>query len=274
MSDFFSELNKVSFYTAPSTHSPTPFQISAGLQVVEIITSGDVYFEINSLKRPFRRGTIFWHIAGDHTICETTREDPYRCLVLVFKCQEDRRVVPRVSFWRGSDASLEEFSLTVYNTVLENQNSAEALAMLCRYCASNLLMHANKLIPLHPKAPVPQDSSSDQMLMRSVLNYIGGNLAEDLSINTLSTVLKLPRNRIFALFQEHLQQTPHGYILEKRLQHARSLLESSSVAIKEVAAACGFEHVEVFHRCFVKHFNETPKAYRHNHSPYRNLSVK
>ena len=94
-SDTLTVLNRLLFYTAPSSHSPTPYQISPGIQLVEIIVDGVVYFEVDRVKRPCRRGTIFWHIAGDHTISETTREEPYRCLVMRFKALQDQRIAPQ-----------------------------------------------------------------------------------------------------------------------------------------------------------------------------------
>ena len=268
-SNTLADLNRVLFYTAPASCSPTPYQISPGIQLLEIILDGVVYFEIDHVKHPCRRGTIFWHIAGDHTICETTRDEPYRCLVLRFNCLQDQRIAPHVSFWRSSDAALEEFVNTTYQVFSANQHDPEAVNLLSCSCASELLLHTKKLIPLHPAAPVPIEDDREILLLRSILNYIENNLAEDLSVNNLSNHLKIPRNRIFELFKTQLQQTPHSFVQEKRLQHARALLESSHAGLKEIAGACGFEYMEVFHRNFSKRFGVTPKQYRNNLSPYQ-----
>ncbi len=268
--DILTDLSRISFYTAPASHSPEPFQISPGVQLVEVILSGVVYFEVNQIKRLCRRGTIFWHIAGDSTIYETTREEPYTCLVLHFRCSQDQRIAPRVSFWRGSDSALDEFAKTVYNSFVDCRNEPSA-EILYKYCANELLMHTYKIAALHANAPVPLASAGEHLLLRNILNYIENNLAGDLSVKTLAAALKIPRNKLFALFKTELQQSPHDYILQKRLQHACTLLESSNTTLKEIAAVCGFEYMEVFHRNFVKYFNETPQNYRKSHAPYREL---
>ena len=129
-------------------------------------------------------------------------------------------------------------------------------------------MHAKKLIPLHPNAPVPIENDPEILLLRNILKYIENNLSEDLSVKTLANHLKIPRNRLFDLFKKQLQQTPHSFVQEKRLQRARTMLESSNATLKEIADACGFEFMEVFHRNFIKRFGTTPKQYRNNQSPY------
>jgi AraC-like DNA-binding protein len=267
-------LNTLMFYSAPASHSPQPYQIPEGCQLVELITDGVVFFEIDGIKRPCRRGTIFWHIAGDYTIHETTREEPYHCLVFKFKTTDNLRSAPRVSFWRGSNDALSEFTATVHSSFSNCAERPEALQILSNYCAAELLMHARSLNNLHARAPLPLDDVPDQRILRDALLFLEKNLSENISIDQLAEEMKIPRNKLFALFRGQLHQTPYQWLQARRLQQARHWLESSTLPIKEIAAACGFEHTEVFHRCFVKNFGETPKKYRQNHSPYRNLSGK
>ena len=79
-----SGLERIVFYAAPSDFSPTPYTIPENVQLVELLTGGVVFFDDGSGMRPYRRGTFFWHVPGDKTICQTTREEPYRCEVFRF----------------------------------------------------------------------------------------------------------------------------------------------------------------------------------------------
>ena len=265
-------LKRVMLYAAPAEHSPTPVTIPANRQLVEVITGGVVYFSSGGERRLYRKGTIFWHIPGDQTVFDTTRSDPYRCIVFQFESNSTERIAPRVSSWRGSSEAFDDFVRQSHSAFFAQNNNPEHLQLISAYCLSELLMHALSLKELGGKSLIGQTPDSDEVLLRNMLMYIEDNLAADLSSSALSAKLKIPRNKLFALFNKFMQSTPLTYITEKRFEHARRLLESSQITIKEIALSCGFEHVEVFHRSFVKRFGDTPKNYRLKALPYHNFN--
>lgn len=265
-------LEKVMFYTAPADHNPTPFVIPENRHIVEMLTGGEVYFGSGSKKRTYRRGTIFWHIPGDMTIFDTSRSAPYRCIVFQFAAETAERLAPRVSSWRGSLEAFEDFVRQIHRVFTAGTNNLQQSKIVGAYCLSELLMHAWALKDLDGKSIIGQTLQADEVVLRNILMYIEDNLSGDLSSRTLSEKLKLPRNKLFSLFREILRTSLQSYIAEKRFDQARRLLESSNMPIKEVAALCGFEHVEVFHRSFVKRFNSTPKNYRMQAHPYHDFS--
>ena len=265
-------LKRVILYAAPAEHSPTPFTIPDDRHVVEILTGGVVYFDNNGQRQLYRKGTIFWHVPGDQTICDTTRDDPYRCIVFQFAAKSAERIAPRVSSWRGSSEAFDDFVHQSHSAFFARSGDQNHLQLVSAYCLSELLMHALSLKELGGNSLIGQTPDSEELILRNILMYIEDNLAGDLSSAALSEKLKIPRNKLFALFSKFMQTTPLNYIAEKRFAHARRLLESSNMPIKEVAALCGFEHVEVFHRSFVKRFSCTPKSYRQKAQPYHSLN--
>ena len=267
-------LKKVMLYTAPADRNPTPFMIPENLHIVEMLTGGEVYFGSGSEKRTYRRGTIFWHVPGDMTIFDTSRSEPYRCIVFQFAAQTAERIAPRVSSWRGSHEAFEDFIRQAHSAFFFNANTPQQSKIVGAYCLSELLMHALSLKNLDGKSIIGQTPQADEVVLRNTLMYIENNLSGDLSSAALSEKLKIPRNKLFNLFSKFLDTTLLDYINEKRFEQARRLLESSNMPIKEVAALCGFEHVEVFHRSFVKRFSSTPRNYRLQAQPYWDWSEK
>lgn len=264
-------LEKVMFYAAPSDRNPTPFVIPENRHVVEIITGGTVYFGSGSKKLTYRRGTIFWHVSGDKTIFETTPQDPYRCIVFHFSAAAPERLAPRVSSWLGNNETFEDFIRQSHRAFFAQNSNPELAKIVGAYCLSELLMHALDLKALDSRSLLTPTPNTDEILLHNILGYIENNLAGDLTSSELAEKLKIPRNRLFKLFKNYLNSSLTDYIAEKRCELARRLLESSSKPIKEIAAECGFEYVEVFHRRFVKHVGTTPQQYRKNANPYRDL---
>jgi AraC family transcriptional regulator of arabinose operon len=64
------------------------------------------------------------------------------------------------------------------------------------------------------------------------------------------------------LFRQHLNKTPHEFLLEERLARGKDLLLHSEATIDQVASWAGFENPSYFHRVFKHHFGTSPGAYR------------
>ena len=184
-------LKRLMFYSAPAEHSPTPFTIPDDRHIVEVLTGGLVYFDNNGKRHPYRKGTIFWHVPGDQTIFDTTRDDPYRCIVFQFESSSPRRIAPRVSSWRGSSEAFDDFIRQSHSAFFAQSGDQEHLKLVSAYCLSELLMHALSLKELEGKSLTGHPANTDEIIMRNVLMYIEDNLAGDLSVAALSEKLKI-----------------------------------------------------------------------------------
>lgn len=72
-------------------------------------------------------------------------------------------------------------------------------------------------------------------------------------------------------FRRFLGQSPSQWITAKRIRYARQLLDTSELAVSEIAYECGFENLSYFHRCFRTATGQSPRGYRNQSG--RNLGV-
>lgn len=63
-------------------------------------------------------------------------------------------------------------------------------------------------------------------------------------------------------FQAAYNMTPHRWLMQKRLLHARQLLRSTEKAVSDIAFDCGFENNSHFSRIFKERYNISPLQYR------------
>ena len=63
-------------------------------------------------------------------------------------------------------------------------------------------------------------------------------------------------------FQEHFQESPGKWLLQKRLDHSAGLLRNSKMNVTEIAFESGFEDVSHFSRVFKERFDVPPQTYR------------
>ena len=241
-----------------------PVTIPAGNELVEVLTAGEVFFEKDGEILRFSRGTVFWHIAGDKTIWDTTLQSPYQCATFCFNAAERRRVIPRVFQWRNSGQGFEDF-IRYSRSWFEH---APGDRFLCDYCLTQLAAQA--MAPLEASSsaiPGLHQVPSSSKLLR-LLDYIEKHIADPLDVATLAQTAGISRNQLFREFKKYLYCTPHSYLLERRIAKARLMLEKDTASIKEIAEACGFENIEVFYRSFRQMTAMPPAVYRKMHAAY------
>ena len=128
-------------------------------------------------------------------------------------------------------------------------------SLLCDYAYHRLRWHAHRDRQM-------QASSTPCVPLQPLLDAIQSNPGLNLSIDDMCEQCGVSAPYLHALFRRHLNTTPHQFVLDRRLQHARQLIVSTDKPIKEISQLCGFDHLETFHRCFKKRFLLSPLAYQ------------
>ena len=73
--------------------------------------------------------------------------------------------------------------------------------------------------------------------------------------------------RCFELFRQHYHATPADLLVRARIAEARAQLIGTDFPLMEIALACGFESISVFHEHFRELNGMTPAAYRGLRNP-------
>lgn len=88
------------------------------------------------------------------------------------------------------------------------------------------------------------------------------NLDQALSLDDLAEHACMSRRNFSRRFREVTGCSPGTWVLARRLDQARTLLETTQRSITDVAAACGFRSPVSFRQHFVAAFATTPTSYR------------
>lgn len=89
-------------------------------------------------------------------------------------------------------------------------------------------------------------------------DYIDANLASMLSIQELSAVAEMSPYHFARCFKLHFGQTPHQFVVKRRLERANMLIKQGRMALKQISALCGFYDQSHMTRLFRSHFGVTP----------------
>jgi AraC family transcriptional regulator len=98
--------------------------------------------------------------------------------------------------------------------------------------------------------------------LKRVLDYITANNDRDLRLDDLAQVAEMSRFHFARLFRSSMGVTPYQYLMEQRLQQAKTLLRLGSRTVAEVAAETGFVNASHFSRIFRKHLGVTPTKWK------------
>ncbi|WP_429162834.1 helix-turn-helix domain-containing protein [Aeromonas media] len=108
--------------------------------------------------------------------------------------------------------------------------------------------------------PARWDDRPPQHLQRAA-ELMQDDSASPLSLSQLSAVAGLTPSHFVRAFSHHYGMTPHAYLLDRRIRHARSLLRQGQ-PLAEVALASGFADQAHFQRQFKRRVAATPGQYR------------
>jgi len=98
--------------------------------------------------------------------------------------------------------------------------------------------------------------------LRRACEFIEANLDGDPSIHELASVCGLSTNYFARAFKETTGTPPHTWLLIRRIEHAKRLMNESSLGLAEIALACGFVDQSHLSRTFVKRTGCSPGQWR------------
>ncbi|WFR98115.1 helix-turn-helix domain-containing protein [Rhizobium tumorigenes] len=104
-------------------------------------------------------------------------------------------------------------------------------------------------------------SRSQEMLAKNILLE---NLDGDVSILDVARACNLSRGYFIRAFRETTGMTPHRWLVNERISHARKLLRAQEMPLSEVAISCGFADQSHFTRVFTNVVGTTPGNWRRN----------
>lgn len=92
--------------------------------------------------------------------------------------------------------------------------------------------------------------------------YIEARLDQPILLQELSAISKLSTAYFSRAFKRTFRETPHAYIVRRRLEHAESLMLTSDLSLSDIALRCGFTDQAHLCKLFRRRYARTPAAWR------------
>lgn len=132
-----------------------------------------------------------------------------------------------------------------------------------------LAMNALERALLWLQAELKPNEARIDPRVRAAMDLFSRRLADPPSVPEAAAACGLSPSRLGGLFREYLGQAPQVWLEQTRHTRARSLLETTGLPIKLVAAACGYNDQRHFATRFQRHFGLTPTECRRKNVEHR-----
>jgi AraC-like DNA-binding protein len=97
--------------------------------------------------------------------------------------------------------------------------------------------------------------------------------AEPLGVEEMAAAAGLSRAHFSREFRRAFGESPHSYLLTRRLERAAALLRNTDRSVAEICLDVGLTSVGSFTTSFKRNFGKTPTAYRGSFPPAASLAL-
>lgn len=112
-------------------------------------------------------------------------------------------------------------------------------------------------------APVPASIRKFHLsTVEKAKNYLLANFDQNIGLQQLADHCCVSVFHFSRIFKAVLKVTPHQYLSDIRLNHAKVLLENTKYPVTQIAIQCGYNSVEHFATAYKQRFESTPSESR------------
>lgn len=99
-------------------------------------------------------------------------------------------------------------------------------------------------------------------IVKKAILVIDSDITADLTLGALASCLGVSCGYLATVFKKETGKTVSEYVRDRRMEHAKYLLNTTQLQIQTVALYCGIVDVQYFSKIFKKQTGKTPREYR------------
>ncbi|TGD95362.1 helix-turn-helix transcriptional regulator [Methylobacterium nonmethylotrophicum] len=126
------------------------------------------------------------------------------------------------------------------------------------------IVHHALRVPSTSVAVAPQPGGLSQRQLRIAMDLINEQLLGRPSLAEMAAALNVSTSYFCRAFRSSTGMSPHQYVIQQRVALARSLIETSTLSLSEVAQAAGFKDHSQMTATFRKALGMPPSHFRHS----------
>jgi AraC family transcriptional regulator len=114
----------------------------------------------------------------------------------------------------------------------------------------------------HDRGLEPYRGGLSRSKLKSVQEYIDAHLGDRLELEIIAKVAGINLYHFAKAFKQSTGETPHQYVLRRRIEQAKQLLRNSRSSVLEASARSGFVDQSHFSKVFRRVVGIAPSEFR------------
>ena len=204
--------------------------------------------------------TTEWRHAGHPEILQVyLRQSVYEAAVTeIYGCDSSgAELVPRFAIL---DPLLEQLAIAITNALrdgaAEDGLYIDTVAQMMAVHLARSHSSRSRPVRILPAKPL------SGWKMRRVIEYIEDNLEGDLSLQAMAAEVDISPLYLARAFKSAVGQSPHQYVLARRIERAKELLRNTDLTVVDVALSSGFSSQSHLSHWFIRQVGVSPAVYR------------
>lgn len=149
-------------------------------------------------------------------------------------------------------------ALDMVHTIIAQDHGHHLAAAVSDWFLQSHIRSSNNI----QRLGLPERFGTSNKRLLGVLEHMERNIEEPSSREALATDAGITTRQLDRLFAAHLHTSPMRYYMNLRLDRARNLVLQSSLAVTEIAVACGFAGLSHFSAVYKQRFGFSPRHER------------
>lgn len=155
----------------------------------------------------------------------------------------------------GNSTLIQDYLLSMVEDFRKNKIINEAIL------SCNIQRILAELLILSTENPAGNPGNSINYIEESI-KYIRSNYRKRISLKDISASVCMSPYHFSRIFKRETGYSPYEYVTMLRLNHAKTLLKTTDLSIKEISFECGFNSEMSFITAFKNHTKLTPTKFR------------
>ncbi|MGN0180146.1 MAG: helix-turn-helix transcriptional regulator [Monoglobaceae bacterium] len=253
------QIVNLGLYDAALVHgnvtSTKPRRVS--IYEIEFITEDGGFSYIGNQRFPIRKGGVICAKPGQfrHT------DLPYKCMYIHAVIEDDElssllRSAPDFYHPSAPDAFEAAFRALISEARLPKYSTDIDITIKFLEILSLIFKTS------HPSPLETPSFHKNMKIIQKAISFIDENYTQNITLDDIAAHVHLSRIYFHKLFLDATGQTPHSYLLSKRISAVKFLLTATDKSFSDIAADCGFSSQSYMTYVFKREMSCTPMQYK------------
>ncbi|MCI6005700.1 AraC family transcriptional regulator [Blautia sp. HCP3S3_G3] len=235
--------------------------------VLHMVEGGKGVFEMNGQSYYLEKGDAFLIPAGREAWYEADHEDPWAYRWIGFEGIDAEVCCARAGFTLKNPVRkitcLNAAEWCIEGMMKNPQDLPENKVRrngLLQILFGELIADYRKLCI--ERGELPPEYKTGSVYVERAVEYINENYSKHLTINELADMIGVNRSYLATNFKKCMGCSPQEYLINVRVEQAKSLLYKTNTQISEVASKVGYQDPLAFSKIFKRKTGYSPTEYK------------